>query len=128
MLRERRAWDTANNCYWQNHSDSFLLSLEGVLMKTVSGDGGEIEAIVRTSEFKNRFVFEDKIGREDRNGHALFEGDVVTVVKTPSFEVTIQWSDFRLGWVGIDESGSELELPFGKFMELKGNIHIDQGE
>jgi len=128
MVRERRVWDTANGCYWQNNLDGFFVSLEGVLLKTVSGDAGEIEAIVWASDFETRFVFEDQIGRKDRNAHPLFDGDIVTIEEKPTFLATIRWSTTRLGWVGLLQDGREVELPYGPFMELQGNVHIDQGE
>lgn len=125
MEREFRAWDKSNGKYWNGWSPgAYMLSLEGKLLETVSGDGGEIETIIE-SESEGRFEFEPYIGRREKNGHKLFAGDIVLLDENDrrsKCEARIEWSDDKLGWIGVTDNGP-VELPFCSFMELVGNIH-----
>ena len=123
MIRKFRAWDfSENKKYWNNWSDGYLLSLEGVLLKTQSGDAGEIECIVPCE--KRLFDFEQSIGRCDKNQHELYEGDRVKAeIGDKTVDGEIQWSDDRLGWVLETDEGGIVDIPMSHFLLLIGNIH-----
>jgi len=127
MIRKFRAWMIDNKAYWSGHSDGYLLSLEGVFLRTVSGDAGEIETICDSPEDEKRFVFEQSTDRLDRNAHEIFEGDRIRCF-TPNdpkpnfYDAAVEWSQDYLRWEAHSERKRE-PVPHSNWIEIIGTVH-----
>lgn len=130
MIREFRAYDVPNRKYWNNWSNAFLLSLEGVFLETVSGDAGEIEAITLDPEGEKRFIFEQWTGMVDNNGTKIFEGDICKATERPDYfsydrpkpvvvAITI---DFQTPLSEVYGGGPDGHTTYTE-IEVIGNIH-----
>ena len=134
MRKRFRIWDTEQgiyiNCDGALNRDIFL-SVDGEILETYPGDDGGVEGI--RACYSGRYLLEEFIGRPDKNGHNLFQGDIITHENKAIREgrndsdictLVITWSDDSLGWVGRENGhGRDIPLPISSFMELVGNVH-----